>query len=149
MFTDNSPCILIGAPDRVIGLMREIDLKLDRLTQIVLDVCDKCLDELDVRNTGQHLFIETRKQNQVMMCSAALGTEFRASRQKFLQVSHEIRVGVVPRLILHGLLLYYVNLSEREKNYKLNDRLDVLVFQSGGAPCGAHTAGGRSGQRVG
>merc|ERR1712060_201980 len=41
---------------------------------------------------------------------------------------HEIRVDEESKLTLHGLLQYYVTLSEKEKNRKLNDLLDALEF---------------------
>merc|ERR1712216_722759 len=41
---------------------------------------------------------------------------------------HEIFVDDEAKLTLHGLLQYYIKLSEREKNRKLNDLLDALEF---------------------
>ena len=38
-----------GTPGRVLALCRDKDLKLEKLTQFVLDECDKCLDKLDMR----------------------------------------------------------------------------------------------------
>merc|ERR1712232_1110605 len=48
--------------------------------------------------------------------------------KKFMQDPHEIRVDEEAKLTLHGLLQYYVKLSEKEKNRKLNDLLDALEF---------------------
>merc|ERR1711920_737179 len=41
---------------------------------------------------------------------------------------HEITVESQSRLTLHGLLQYYVQLEERQKNKKLIDMLDTLEF---------------------
>jgi len=128
MLRDSCPHVLIGTPGRVLGLLREKDLKLDKLTQFVLDECDKCLDKLDMRKDVQQIFIETPKKKQVMMFSATMSPDTRSLCKKFMQDPHEIRVDEESKLTLHGLLQYYVNLSEKEKNRKLNDLLDALEF---------------------
>jgi ATP-dependent RNA helicase UAP56/SUB2 len=128
MLKDNCPHVLIGTPGRVLGLCREKDLKLDKLSQFVLDECDKCLDKLDMRKDVQQIFMETPKKKQVMMFSATMTSETRGLCKKFMQDPHEIRVDEESKLTLHGLLQYYVKLSEKEKNRKLNDLLDVLEF---------------------
>merc|ERR1712222_169383 len=128
MLRDNCPQILIGTPGRVLGLAHEKDLKLDKVTQFVLDECDKCLDKLDMRKDIQQIFIETPKKKQVMMFSATMTADTRALCKKFMQDPHEIRVDEESKLTLHGLLQYYVKLSEKEKNRKLNDLLDALEF---------------------
>merc|ERR1719310_851250 len=63
-----------------------------------------------------------------MMFSATLGTEIRTICKKFMQNPHEIFVDEESKLTLHGLLQYYVKLTEKEKNRKLNDMLDALEF---------------------
>merc|ERR1719191_2593493 len=128
MLQEECPHILIGTPGRVLGLTREKELKLDKLSQFVLDECDKCLDKLDMRKDIQQIFIETPKKKQVMMFSATMSTEIRGLCKKFMQGPHEIRVDEESKLTLHGLLQYYVKLSEKEKNRKLNDLLDNLEF---------------------
>merc|ERR1711937_1055448 len=128
MLKDSCPHILIGTPGRVLGLLREKGLKLEKCAQFVLDECDKCLDKLDMRKDVQQIFIETPKKKQVMMFSATMTTETRALCKKFMQDPHEIRVDEESKLTLHGLLQYYVKLTEKEKNRKLNDLLDALEF---------------------
>merc|ERR1719174_1487102 len=127
MLKDNCPHILIGTPGRVLGLASKKDLKLEKLTQFVLDECDKCLDKLDMRKDIQHIFMETPKKKQVMMFSATMTKETRELCKKFMQDPHEITVDE-SKLTLHGLLQYYVKLTEKEKNRKLNDLLDALEF---------------------
>jgi len=128
MLEKECPQVLIGTPGRVLGLLREKDLKLDKLSQFVLDECDKCLDKLDMRKDIQQIFVETPKKKQVMMFSATMTVETRALCKKFMQDPHEIRVDEESKLTLHGLLQYYVKLTEKEKNRKLNDLLDALEF---------------------
>merc|ERR1712194_538332 len=128
MLKESCPHVLIGTPGRVLGLLREKDLKLDKLTQFVLDECDKCLDKLDMRKDIQQIFVDTPKKKQVMMFSATMTTETRGLCKKFMQDPHEIRVDEESKLTLHGLLQYYAKLSEKEKNRKLNDLLDALEF---------------------
>merc|ERR1740127_337126 len=128
MLKDNCPHILIATPGRVLGLLREKDLKLDKLSQFVLDECDKCVDKLDMRKDVQEIFINTPKKKQVMMFSATFTKETRELCKKFMQDPHEIRVDEESKLTLHGLLQYYVKLDEKAKNRKLNDLLDALEF---------------------
>merc|ERR1711970_1327354 len=128
MLKETQPQVLIGTPGRVLFLIREKDLKLDKVTQFVLDECDKCLDKLDMRKDIQQIFIETPKKKQVMMFSATMTSETRALCKKFMQNPHEISVDEESKLTLHGLLQYYVKLEEKEKNRKLNDLLDCLEF---------------------
>merc|ERR1712087_694912 len=68
------------------------------------------------------------KKKQVMMFSATFTDETWALCKKFMQDPHEIRVDEESKLTLHGLLQYYVKLSEKGKNRKLNDLLDALEF---------------------
>merc|ERR1711957_358386 len=128
MLKDNCPHVLIGTPGRLLGLVREKALNLDKLTQFILDECDKCVDKLDMRKDIQQVFVETPKKKQVMMFSATMTTETRALCKKFMSDPHEIRVDEESKLTLHGLLQYYVKLDEKEKNRKLNDLLDALEF---------------------
>merc|ERR1719313_578536 len=128
MLKEKKPQVLIGTPGRVLGLLKEKDLKLDKVNQFVLDECDKCLEKLDMRRDIQQIFLETPKKKQVMMFSATMTAETRALCKKFMQDPHEIRVDEESKLTLHGLLQYYVKLSEKEKNRKLNDLLDALEF---------------------
>merc|ERR1711953_1014929 len=128
MLSTTQPQVLIGTPGRVLGLVREKDLKVDKVSQFVLDECDKCLEKLDMRKDIQQIFLETPKKKQVMMFSATMTPEVRGLCKKFMQDPHEISVDEESKLTLHGLLQYYVKLSEREKNRKLNDLLDALEF---------------------
>merc|ERR1711869_27636 len=118
----------MGTPGRLLGLARDKDLKLDKLTHFILDECDKCLEKLDMRGDIQKIFFETPKKKQVMMFSATMSSEMRQVCKKFMQDPHEIRVDEESKLTLHGLLQYYLKLTEKEKNRKLNDLLDALEF---------------------
>merc|ERR1711869_130420 len=118
----------MGTPGRLLGLARDKDLKLDKLTHFILDECDKCLEKLDMRGDIQKIFFETPKKKQVMMFSATMSSEMRQVCKKFMHDPHEIRVDEGSKLTLHGLLQYFCKLGEREKNRKLNDLLDALEF---------------------
>jgi len=128
MLKTTQPQVLIGTPGRVIALLNDKDLKLDKLSQFVLDECDKCVEKLDMRKDIQKIFMETPKKKQVMMFSATMTPETRALCKKFMQDPHEISVDEESKLTLHGLLQYYVKLDEKTKNRKLNDLLDALEF---------------------
>merc|ERR550537_1606872 len=113
MLKDDQPQVLIGTPGRVLALVRDKDLKLDKL---------------DMRRDIQQIFVETPKKKQVMMFSATMTPDTRAVCKKFMTDPHEISVDEESKLTLHGLLQYYVKLTEKEKNRKLNDLLDALEF---------------------
>jgi len=128
MLKDDCPHVLIGTPGRLLALCRDKDLNLDKLAQFVLDECDKCVDKLDMRKDIQQIFMQTPKKKQVMMFSATMTKETRDLCKKFMQDPHEISVDQESKLTLHGLLQYFVKLTEKEKNRKLNDLLDALEF---------------------
>merc|ERR1711970_1457977 len=128
MLKKETPHILIGTPGRLLALINDKTLKMDKLSQFVLDECDKCLEKLDMRGDVQKIFLATPKKKQVMMFSATMTKETRGICKKFMQDPHEISVDEESKLTLHGLLQYYVKLTEKEKNRKLNDLLDALEF---------------------
>lgn len=58
ILTDNCSHIFTRTLGRVLGFLREKDLKRDKLTHFVLDECGECLDNIDVRKDVQQIFIE-------------------------------------------------------------------------------------------
>jgi len=121
--------VVVGTPGRILALAK-VDkvLKLDKIHHFVLDECDRLLESLDMRRDVQEIFRMTPHEKQVMMFSATLSKEIRVVCKKFCQDPMEIYVDDDSKLTLHGLQLYYVNLTEAEKNRKLNDLLDALEF---------------------
>lgn len=129
MLKDDCPNIVIGTPGRMVQLVcREKIMKLDQVKHFVLDECDKMLEEIDMRKDVQQIFMATPHDKQVMMFSATLSKEIRPVCRKFCQEALELYVDDEAKLTLHGLQQYYINLSENEKNRKLNDLLDALEF---------------------
>ncbi|OWZ22923.1 ATP-dependent RNA helicase [Phytophthora megakarya] len=125
---NNPPHILVGTPGRILGLLREKTLKLDKVKHFVMDECDKMLEAIDMRRDIQEIFKATPHDKQVMMFSATLSKEIRPVCRKFCQDPMEIYVDDETKLTLHGLQQYYIKLEESEKNRKLNDLLDALEF---------------------
>ncbi|CAM9930698.1 unnamed protein product [Scytosiphon promiscuus] len=129
MLKNDTPHIVVGCPGRVMQLVREGDLKVDKLQYFVLDECDKMLDQKDMRAQVQEIFFKTPHTKQVMMFSATLSPEVRPICRKFCHDKPmEIYVDDETKLTLHGLQQYYIKLAETEKNRKLNDLLDLLDF---------------------
>jgi len=128
MLKNEAPNILIGTPGRILGLLNEKALKLNKLKFFVLDECDKVLESLDMRSDVQRIFRSTPHQKQVMMFSATLSEEIRPICKKFMQSPLEIYVNDGSKLTLHGLQQYYVELEEKAKIKKLVDLLDALEF---------------------
>ncbi|KAG6891107.1 hypothetical protein C0995_014197 [Termitomyces sp. Mi166 len=81
-----------------------------------------------MRRDVQEIFRATPHHKQVMMFSATLAKEIRATCKKFMANPLEIFVDDETKLTLHGLQQHYVKLEEKEKNRKLNDLLDNLEF---------------------
>jgi len=81
-----------------------------------------------MRRDVQEIFRATPHHKQVMMFSATLSKDIRATCKKFMQSPLEIYVDDETKLTLHGLQQFYLKLEEREKNRKLNDLLDNLEF---------------------
>jgi ATP-dependent RNA helicase UAP56/SUB2 len=123
------PNIVVGTPGRIMDLVvnRKV-LDLSKVKHFILDECDHMLNEVDMRKTVQTIFKETPVEKQVMMFSATLSTEVRATCRKFCQDPMEILVNDETKLRLHGLSQYYVSLTESEKNRMLNKILDDIEF---------------------
>ncbi|GBE59903.1 DEAD (Asp-Glu-Ala-Asp) box polypeptide DDX39 [Babesia ovata] len=130
MLKDPSKCphILVGTPGRLVALIRGKHLSMEGIRHFVLDECDKCLEKLDMRSDVQAIFMSTPKKKQVMFFSATMNNEVRDVCKRFVQSPVEVFVDDESKLTLHGLLQYYIKLSESDKNRKLNDLLDTLEF---------------------
>jgi len=128
LLEEETPHIVIGTPGRLLQLVKEKKLKLDKLKRFILDECDKMLEALDMRRDVQHIFRNTPHEKQVMMFSATMAKEIRPIARKFTQNPTEIYVDDESKLTLHGLQQYYTRLTEAQKNRKLNDYLDALEF---------------------
>lgn len=122
------PNIVVGTPGRVLQLARDGNLDLSKVRHFILDECDKMLESLDMRKDVQDIFKYTPHDKQVMMFSATLSKEIRPVAKKFMQNPMEIYVDDEAKLTLHGLQQYYVKLTEKQKNRKLDELLDALEF---------------------
>lgn len=128
LLTNNTPHIIVGTPGRIKDLTKQGILKAGKVKFFVLDECDKVLEALDMRRDVQDIFKETPHEKQVMMFTATLSKEMRVVSKKFMQTPMEVFVDDETKLTLHGLLQYYVKMTEAGKNRKLNDILDALEF---------------------
>merc|ERR1712150_191058 len=128
LLEEETPHVVIGTPGRLLQLVKEKKLKLDKLKRFVLDECDQMLETLDMRRDVQQIFKATPHEKQVMMFSVTMAKEIRPVARKFTQNPTEIYVDDESKLTLHGLQQYYIKLTEAQKNRKLNDLLDALEF---------------------
>lgn len=122
------PHIVVGTPGRIEQLIKEKDLDVSHLKRFIMDECDSLLTSLEMRRTVQSIFSFTPHSKQVLMFTATLPKEIRVVAKKFTQNPIEVYVDDEAKLTLHGLLQYYVELSEQQKNRKLTDLLDALEF---------------------
>jgi ATP-dependent RNA helicase UAP56/SUB2 len=125
---NDHPHVVVGTPGRILALVKEKSLVLDKIAHFVIDECDRVLEKLDMRRDIQEIFRSTPHEKQVMLFSATLSKEVRPVCKKFCQDPMEIYVDDETKLTLHGLQLYYTKLAEEEKNRKLNNLLDALEF---------------------
>jgi len=123
-----APNVVVGTPGRILQLVKEKKLKLNNLKRFILDEADQMLESLTMRRDVQQIFRATPHEKQVMMFSATLSKDIRPVCKKFTKDPLEIYVDDESKLTLHGLQQYYVELSESQKNRKLNDLLDALDF---------------------
>ena len=125
---EKPPSIIVATPGRCKALAKDGDISLKQCGHFILDECDKMLEQLDMRADVQEIFKMTPHDKQVMMFSATLSKEIRPVCKKFMNDPMEIYVDDETKLTLHGLVQHYIKLTEAEKNRKLNDLLDALMF---------------------
>ena len=125
---EKPPSVIVATPGRCKALAKEGDISLKQCGHFILDECDKMLEQLDMRADVQEIFKMTPHDKQVMMFSATLSKEIRPVCKKFMNDPMEIYVDDETKLTLHGLVQHYIKLTEAEKNRKLNDLLDALMF---------------------
>jgi superfamily II DNA/RNA helicase len=125
---EKPPSIIVATPGRCKALAKDGDISLKQCGHFILDECDKMLEQLDMRSDVQEIFKMTPHDKQVMMFSATLSKEIRPVCKKFMNDPMEIYVDDETKLTLHGLVQHYIKLTEAEKNRKLNDLLDALMF---------------------
>jgi ATP-dependent RNA helicase UAP56/SUB2 len=129
MLKSATPHIVIGTPGRVLQLVTEKDLDLSSVKRVIFDECDSLLKEVDMRSVVQQVFQQTPHNKQVMLFSATIPKEIRAVARLFTAPNPiELYVDDESKLTLHGLLQFYVELSDEQKNRKLNELLDSLEF---------------------
>lgn len=81
----NPPHILIGCPGRTLELISKDIIKLDKLNYFIVDECDKVLENVDMREDVQKIFIKTKPKKQVMMFTATLNEKMRDIALKFMK----------------------------------------------------------------
>jgi len=69
---DEPPHIIVGTPGRILALVKNKTLNLDKLKMFILDECDKVLENINMRKDVQTIFKSTPHDKQVMMFSATL-----------------------------------------------------------------------------
>jgi len=85
LLKNECPHAVVGTPGRILQLIRDGDLKLDKVKHFVLDECDQMLEALDMRRDVQEIFKKTPREKQVMFFSATLSPEIRIVCKKFMQ----------------------------------------------------------------
>lgn len=135
--SQDCPHVAVGTPGRVLDLVKSGHLKLDKIRFFVLDECDKMLEQCDMREDVQEIFIKTRHNKQVTMFSATMTEESRGICKKFMRTPMEIFIDDQKKLTLHGLVQYYCKLEEKQKTktllgllYKLNYNQTIIFCKT-------------------
>ncbi len=81
----NKPNIIVGCPGRVMSLVEQGKLKVDKLKRFVMDEVDRLLTAFDMRKQVQAIFKKTPYEKQVMMFTATLGPEALKICRKFTE----------------------------------------------------------------
>lgn len=123
----SNPTVLIGTPGRINKLLQDRKLDLTHLKHIVLDECDKLLEELSMRNQVQRIFLKTNKNKQIMMFTATLNDSTSLICKKFMKDPYELKVFEEKRTF-KNLRQFYLNVDKKEKREKLELLLDQLRF---------------------
>ncbi|KAK7804913.1 hypothetical protein U0070_027630 [Myodes glareolus] len=121
----NCSHVVAGTPGQILALVRNKSLNLRNVKHLVLDECDKMLEQLDMCQEVQEIFRLTPHKKQHMLFSATLSKEIRPVCRKFMQDAMEVFVDDETNLTLHCLQQYYVKLKDNEKNQKLFDLVDI------------------------
>jgi ATP-dependent RNA helicase UAP56/SUB2 len=79
------PHIVIGTPGRTLHLVRDKKINLDHLRFFIVDECDRVLEQYDMRQTVQEIFIQTKPKKQVCMYTATLNEKIKETCLKFLK----------------------------------------------------------------
>jgi ATP-dependent RNA helicase UAP56/SUB2 len=122
------PTIIIGTPGRILDLQRRKALNFEKLRFFVLDEADKMLEQKDMQKVVVDIFTKTPADKQVLMFSATFASEAKKVANKFMQDPETILIDDEAKLVLEGILQYYVNVREDQKTKKLTDLLDNLLF---------------------
>lgn len=95
------------------------------------------LEQCDMREDVQEIFIKTKHNKQVCMFSATMTEESRGICKKFMRSPLEIFIDDQKKLTLHGLVQFYSNLLEKDKTktllsllYKLNYNQTIIFCKS-------------------
>jgi len=128
ILAEETPHIVIGTPGRILQLVKEKNLKLDKLKRFIMDECDQLLESIEMRRDIQAIFRQTPHEKQVMMFSATLSKEIRPVCKKFANNPCEIYVDDESKLTLHGLQQYYLKLAENQKKQKTQRFIGCIGF---------------------
>ena len=95
------------------------------------------LEQYDMREDVQEIFVKTKHNKQVAMFSATMTEDSRMICKKFMRSPMEIFIDDQKKLTLHGLVQYYCQLQEKEKTktllsllYKLNYNQTIIFCKS-------------------
>lgn len=79
-----NPKIIVGTPGRTLALIKKGIITTSNVSMFVLDECDKCLQQLDMRGDIQQIYKSTPHKKQVLFFSATMPKDIRELAKKFM-----------------------------------------------------------------
>ncbi|KAG0356246.1 Suppressor of the cold-sensitive snRNP biogenesis mutant brr1-1 [Podila minutissima] len=125
------PHIAVGVPARFKNLIALGHLKAENIKHIILDECDKIMEDDGMRLNIYDIFKKIPQAKQVLMFAAAMDVQLRNRCKKLMHHPQEVFVDdddAADRTLHHSFRQYYVNLTEQGKIQKLGNLLYELEF---------------------
>ncbi|KAG0082634.1 Suppressor of the cold-sensitive snRNP biogenesis mutant brr1-1 [Podila epicladia] len=125
------PHIAVGIPARFKNLIALGLLQAENIKHVVLDECDKIMEDDGMRLNVYDIFKKVPRTRQVLMFGATMNDQLRNRCKKLMHNPQEISVDdddAADRTLHHSFRQYYLNLTEREKIQKLGNLLYELEF---------------------
>jgi len=125
---ENCPHIVVGTPGRILDLVSSKSLPLENIKHFILDECDKMLENLEMRQDVQMVFIKTPRVKQVMMFSATFSDDIKSVCRKFTNNPREFYIADDAKLALKKLQQFSILTQETKKKEELLKLLNLLDY---------------------
>ena len=123
----NRPDILVATPGRLLDLMRQKVVRLDKVEMLVLDEADRMLDMGFIKDVRAIVGAATRRNRQTMLFSATLSSEIVDLAANMLTDPERIAVNP-PATVVDAIEQKVLFVDQSDKGKLLTDVLRTLNF---------------------